>query len=132
MAPLKSLPDGQRLVLHLLLEDGRSYAEIAELLSIDRAAVRARTLAAFDTGGPPIRHPLRATGADRRLSRRSAAPPRRRGDQGPRERVSKRACVGGRGQKRARPSTESRDNCPPQPRLDETSYEPTGTAHAGG
>jgi DNA-directed RNA polymerase specialized sigma24 family protein len=40
MAPLKSLPDGQRLVLHLLLEDGRSYAEIAELLSIDRAATQ--------------------------------------------------------------------------------------------
>jgi DNA-directed RNA polymerase specialized sigma24 family protein len=52
MAPLKSLPDDQRLVLHLLLEDGRSYAEIAELLSIDRAVVRARTLAAFDTVGP--------------------------------------------------------------------------------
>src|ERR1039458_264767 len=58
MAPLKSLPDGQRLVLHLLLEDGRSYAEIAELLSIDRAAVRARTLAAFDAVGPPCEIPF--------------------------------------------------------------------------
>jgi len=58
MTTLKRLSDDQRLMLHLLLEERRSYAEIAELLSIDRAAVRARTLAAYDTLGPPSNIPF--------------------------------------------------------------------------
>ena len=52
MASLDSLPDDQRAVLSLVLERGRGYDEIAQLLSIDRASVRARALAAFDALGP--------------------------------------------------------------------------------
>ncbi len=52
VAPLDNLPDDQRAVLQLVLQRGRSYDQIAELLSIDRAAVRQRALAAFDALGP--------------------------------------------------------------------------------
>ena len=52
MAPLDNLPADQRAVLQLVLQRGRSYDQIAELLSIDRAAVRQRALAAFDALGP--------------------------------------------------------------------------------
>jgi len=47
MASLDDLPADQRAVLQLVLQRGRTYDEIARLLSIDRAAVRARALAAF-------------------------------------------------------------------------------------
>lgn len=52
MASLDSLPPDQRAVLDLVLRRGRSYDDIARLLAIDRAAVRARALAAFDGIGP--------------------------------------------------------------------------------
>ncbi len=52
MASLDSLPPDQRAVLDLVLQRGRSYDDIARLLAIDRAAVRARALAAFDGIGP--------------------------------------------------------------------------------
>ena len=52
MASLDSLPPDQRAVLDLVLQRGRSYDDIASLLAVDRAAVRARALAAFDGIGP--------------------------------------------------------------------------------
>ncbi len=52
MASLDSLPADQRAVLQLVLQRGRSYEEIARMLSIDRAAVRERALLAFDALGP--------------------------------------------------------------------------------
>lgn len=52
MASLDSLPADQRAVLDLVLQRGRSYDDIAALLAIDRAAVRARALEAFDQLGP--------------------------------------------------------------------------------
>ena len=52
MAPLDSLPADQRAVLSLVLERGKSYDEIARMLSIDRTSVRERALAAFDALGP--------------------------------------------------------------------------------
>jgi len=52
MASLDSLPPDQRAVLQLVLQRGRSYDEIAQLLSIDRAAVRDRALTALDALGP--------------------------------------------------------------------------------
>jgi hypothetical protein len=52
MASLDSLTPDQRAVLDLVLRRGRSYDDIARLLAIDRAAVRARALAAFDAIGP--------------------------------------------------------------------------------
>jgi hypothetical protein len=61
MAPIDNLPADQRAVLELVLRRGRSYDEIARLLSIDRAGVRQRALAAFDALGPKTR-----VAADRR------------------------------------------------------------------
>ncbi len=52
MASLDSLPADQRAVLQLVLQRGRSYDDIARMLSIDRAAVRERALTAFDLLGP--------------------------------------------------------------------------------
>ncbi len=57
MAPIDNLPPDQRAVLELVLRRGRSYDEIAQLLSIDRAGVRQRALAALDALGPPTRVP---------------------------------------------------------------------------
>jgi hypothetical protein len=52
MGSLDTLPPDQRAVLDLVLQRGRSYDDIARLLAIDRAAVRARALAAFEALGP--------------------------------------------------------------------------------
>jgi len=52
MASLDQLPPDQRAVLDLVLRRGRSYDDIAGLLAIDRAGVRARALEAFDGIGP--------------------------------------------------------------------------------
>jgi hypothetical protein len=57
MSSFDSLPGDQRAVLQLVLERGRNYDEIASLLSIDRAAVRDRALAALNTLGPSTRVP---------------------------------------------------------------------------
>jgi hypothetical protein len=57
MASIDSLSPDQRAVLELVLRRGRSYDEIAQLLSIDRAGVRQRALAAFDALGPQTRIP---------------------------------------------------------------------------
>jgi hypothetical protein len=51
------LPADQRAVLELVLKRGRTYDEIARMLSIDRAGVRERALAAFDALGPQTRVP---------------------------------------------------------------------------
>lgn len=52
MSALENLPPDQRAVLQLVLQRGRSYDEIAQLLSIDRGAVRQRALDAFDALTP--------------------------------------------------------------------------------
>jgi hypothetical protein len=52
MPPINSLPADQRAVLELVLRRGRTYDEIAQLLSIDRAGVRQRALSALDALGP--------------------------------------------------------------------------------
>jgi hypothetical protein len=52
MATLEDLPADQRAVLSLVLTQGRSYDEIAAALSIDRAGVRERALAALDALSP--------------------------------------------------------------------------------
>jgi Sigma-70, region 4 len=52
MGSLDTLPPDQRAVIDLVLQRGRSYDDIAQLLAIDRAAVRARALAAFEAIGP--------------------------------------------------------------------------------
>jgi hypothetical protein len=57
MASLDTLPADQRAVLDLVLRRGKTYDEIAKLLSIDRAGVRQRALAAFDAIGPHTQVP---------------------------------------------------------------------------
>jgi hypothetical protein len=57
MASLDTLPADQRAVLQLVLARGRSFEEIAQMLSIDRAAVRERALAALDALGPQTQVP---------------------------------------------------------------------------
>jgi hypothetical protein len=52
MSSLDSLPADQRAVIQLVLQRGRSYDDIAALLTIDRAAVRQRALDGFDAIGP--------------------------------------------------------------------------------
>lgn len=52
MASLDSIAPDQRAVLQLVLQRGRSYDEIAQMLSIDRAAVRQRALNGLDALGP--------------------------------------------------------------------------------
>ena len=52
MASLDSLPGDQRAVLQLVLGRGRSYDEIARLLSIRHSAVRERAQIALDALGP--------------------------------------------------------------------------------
>lgn len=52
MASLDTLTPDQRAVLDLVLRRGRSYDDIARLLAIDRAGVRSRALAAFESIGP--------------------------------------------------------------------------------
>ncbi len=51
MSGLETLPPDQRAVLQLILVQGRSYAELAGLLQIDAAAVRARAQAGVETLG---------------------------------------------------------------------------------
>jgi hypothetical protein len=55
MATLESLPPDERAVLQLILQRGRSFDQIAQMLSIDRAAVRDRALRALDQLGPQTR-----------------------------------------------------------------------------
>src|ERR1700683_1956890 len=55
MASIESLPPDQRAVLQLVLQRGRSYDDIAQLLSIDSGAVRQRAHAALDALGPQTR-----------------------------------------------------------------------------
>jgi hypothetical protein len=52
MPALDNLPPDQRAVLQMVLQRGRTYDEIAGLLSIDRAAVRQRALDGFDALAP--------------------------------------------------------------------------------
>jgi hypothetical protein len=55
MSAVDSLPGDQRAVLQLVLGRGRSYEEIARMLSIDPGGVRERALAALDALGPQTR-----------------------------------------------------------------------------
>src|SRR5947209_18263579 len=62
MASLDRLPADQRAVLELVLRRGRTYDQIATLLSLDRAGVRQRALAAFDALGPESEIPAERRG----------------------------------------------------------------------
>src|SRR5436190_18527090 len=59
MAELAALPPDQRAALQLLLTQGKTYDQLAQLLSIEPGAVRQRAHAALEALGP-------ADGPDRR------------------------------------------------------------------
>ena len=52
MSSLDNLPGDQRAVLEMVLRRGRTYDEIASLLSLERSAVRERAQIALDSIGP--------------------------------------------------------------------------------
>src|SRR3954452_21958165 len=52
MARLDQLPPDQRAVLQLLLKQGKSYGEIADVLKIERSAIKARAHDALAALGP--------------------------------------------------------------------------------
>jgi hypothetical protein len=89
MSRLDDLPPDQRAVLSLLVRQGKSHAEIADLLGIPRQAVRDRANAALDAlaGEPTVsggtaQPPARAAGATERAGSApapttgAASPPR--------------------------------------------------------
>jgi Sigma-70, region 4 len=57
VGPLDSLAPDQRAVLELVVRQGRSYAELADLLGIPEAAVRERAHAALEALAPDLAPP---------------------------------------------------------------------------
>ena len=70
--PLDALAPDQRAVVQLVLQRGRSYAQIAELLKISEDAVRARAHAGLIALAPERRAARRQGRPDRRLPARPA------------------------------------------------------------
>ena len=63
MSPLQTLAPDQRAVLELLLRQGRSYAELSELLGLPEDAVRDRAHAALAALAPDTAAPVGEDGA---------------------------------------------------------------------
>ena len=61
MSPLQALAPDQRAVLELLLRQGRSYAELSELLGIPEPGVRSRAHAALAALAPERQAPIGET-----------------------------------------------------------------------
>ncbi len=76
MTDLHSLPPDQRAVLSLVLDRGKSYGEVAEMLGIPESAVRDRAHSALDAlgGGPTRASAPRST--PQTPAATSSAPPR--------------------------------------------------------
>ena len=94
MSPLEPLAPDQRAVVALVLQQGRSYDEIAALLGIPVDAVRARAQAGLAALAPGERAAGRDHRAARGLPARPAAGARRRGDPRPARRVRARPRAG--------------------------------------
>src|SRR5215211_1309504 len=62
MSPLDPLAPDQRAVVSLILQQGRSYDDIAQLLGLPVAAVRSRAHAGLDALGPGNGLPAQITG----------------------------------------------------------------------
>src|SRR3954452_13260347 len=63
MSPLSSLAPDQRAVLELLLRQGRSYAELSDLLGLPEEGVRERAAAALGALAPDLTAPIGEDGA---------------------------------------------------------------------
>ena len=78
MTDLDSLPPDQRAVLSLVLDRGKSYGEVAEMLGIPESAVRDRAHRALDAlGGGPTRVSVPSPTPPPPAAPSSAPPPRR-------------------------------------------------------
>ncbi|HEU0250537.1 MAG TPA: sigma factor-like helix-turn-helix DNA-binding protein [Solirubrobacteraceae bacterium] len=78
MTELDRLPPDQRAVLSLVLDRGKSYAEVASMLAIPEATVRDRAHAALDAlarAGEPVADKLGASAAGERSTARVAPTP---------------------------------------------------------
>jgi Anti-sigma-K factor rskA, C-terminal/Sigma-70, region 4 len=76
MSPVERLEPSQRAVLQLVLQQGKSYDEIADMLGLDTDAVRARAIAALEALGPSstgLTGPRRAEIADYLLSQQTVS-----------------------------------------------------------
>jgi hypothetical protein len=74
MTGLDSLPPDQRAVLSLVLDRGKSYGEVAQMLGIPESAVRDRAHRALDAlGGEPARTDATRTAPPRPAATASAA-----------------------------------------------------------
>ncbi len=114
MGSLDTLAPDQRAVLDLVLQRGRSYDDIARLLTIDRAAVRTRALAAVDELGPdagvaPERRALIADYLLGQLPERVAEQTRERLASTPSERAWARALASELGPMASKPLPEIPD-----------------------
>ncbi|HEY8303710.1 MAG TPA: sigma factor-like helix-turn-helix DNA-binding protein [Solirubrobacteraceae bacterium] len=83
MTDLDRLPPDQRAVLSLVLERGKSYTEVAEMLGIPRSAVRDRAHGALDAlaGETASTRPARPGPSARAVASGVADTPGRRGEQ---------------------------------------------------
>lgn len=87
MSKLDDLPPDQRAVLLLLVQQGKSHAEIADMLAIPESSVRDRAQAALQalTGElGPAGAPAPSAAAEGRPGRPASPPPRRRHAPAPR------------------------------------------------
>jgi hypothetical protein len=79
MTELDRLPPDQRAVLSLVLDRGKSYAEVAAMLAIPEATVRSRAHAALDAlaraGGAAALDTGSSAAAERAIARATPAPP---------------------------------------------------------
>lgn len=78
MTELDRLPPDQRAVLSLVLDRGKSYAEVASMLAIPEATVRDRAHAALDAlarAGEPVASRAGASAASERATERAAPTP---------------------------------------------------------
>ena len=114
MSQLDRLPPDQRAVLSLVLDRGRSYAEVAEMLGLPESAVRDRAHAALDALAAEAGRPRtqRATAATGRAEPVPAGSPATESTAGPRAEDVRRSSAsrerpGGPGATR-RPPTGSR------------------------
>ncbi len=134
MASLDSLPADQRAVLQLVLQRGRTYDDIAGMLSINRAGVRERALAAFDalgpqTGVPPERRALITDYLLGQLPPKVSESTRARLAESPAERAWARVIASELGQISSKPlpeiPVESAVAAPPEPDI---AHEPPAAA----
>jgi hypothetical protein len=131
MTELDRLPPDQRAVLSLVLDRGKSYAEVAELLGIPENTVRDRAHTALDALANDVAAPSSSSPRSGRSVRPGA-------ESGPGERpgatgttAASRFAAAGVGPGSARASTGASSAPPPRPRKPRSPQTSTGSRRAG-